>query len=121
MNLYEIKTTHYAPKDSHESIMGFVFANSDEEVYHFIDKKFNYNSWEEEKSDDWEDNKKEYPKDFMGTYKQKIIKLKGEIDDDDVDFDDAYYGITLYGWEMVDENTKLNYDGLKHLGSFYEC
>ncbi len=122
MNLYKIKTEHFAPKDSHESMMGFVFANNDEEVYHFVDKQFNHDSWEEEKSDAWEEEKAEFPEyyeDYAGTYKQKIIKLKGEIEDESVEFDDVYYGITLYGWELVDENTHLNYDDLKHLKEFY--
>lgn len=36
-------------------------------------------------------------------YKARMIRLKGEINDEN-DYSDAYYGLTFYGWELVDEN-----------------
>lgn len=37
-NLYKIKVLHGAPKDSHTSIETYLIAESDNEVYEFIDE-----------------------------------------------------------------------------------
>lgn len=33
------------------------------------------------------------------TFKQKIMRLRGEANDSTADCDGAYYGVALYGWD----------------------
>jgi hypothetical protein len=49
-----------------------------------------------------------------------MLRLKGEIEDSSVDFSDAYYGITLYGWELLKENVVTDYSELIELGIIIE-
>ena len=53
------------------------------------------------------------------TFKEKMIRLSGEINDEDYDFSDAYYGITLFGWSLLKENVTTNYAELIELGIMY--
>ena len=116
MNLYEIKFSHTAPKDSKEGIISYLLAENDEQVYEWIasEPKIReydlFNSWEEI-NEEWEDEgRKEdiYDDDYniigTETFREKMIRIKGEMNDEDYDFSDAYYGITLYGWKLVKEN-----------------
>ena len=49
-------------------------------------------------------------------FKERMLRLKGEIEDDSVDFSDSYYGITLLGWELLKENVTTDYSELIELG-----
>ncbi len=40
----------------------------------------------------------------------------GEIEDEDYDYSDAYYGITLWGWEIVKENIMFDMNEFVDLG-----
>jgi hypothetical protein len=42
--------------------------------------------------------------------------LKGQVNDDDYDYSDAYYGITLFGWSLLKENVNTDYSELIELG-----
>jgi len=110
MKLYQIDVLHAAPKDSHISIEGYVIAENDEQVYEYLKSEPEdgitiFNSWanKEKKGEEFEIYD-DYKVIGTETYKQKIIRLKGEIEDDSVDFEDAYYGVTLYGWTEVKEH-----------------
>jgi len=106
VNLYKILFSHTAPKDTKVGIETYLLAKSDEEVYNYIDKEFNCGCWKD-KEDDC-DIFDIYDKDYnvigTETFREKILRIKGEINEEDYDFSDAYYGITLYGWELVKEN-----------------
>lgn len=119
MNLYKIKFLHASQKDTKEGIITYALADSDELLYEYIDSTYNYDCWEGENLnnkllDIYDDNYN-----IIGTesFREKIIRIKGEMNDEDADFSDAYYGITLYGWELVEENTnELHYSHLIELG-----
>ncbi len=49
-------------------------------------------------------------------FKERMLRLKGEIEDDSIDFSDSYYGITLLGWELLKENVTTDYSELIELG-----
>lgn len=118
MNLYEITIGHAAPKDWRLSMLGYVLAENDEQVYEYIKSEpeingySTYNGWAD--SEDLKEEYEIYDKSFevigKETFKEKIIRLKGEINDDSYDFSNSYYGITLFGWELICENVE-NMDG----------
>lgn len=115
MNLYVIKFSHYAPKDEEQGIKALLLAQNEEQVYNWISSapklKFGtmFNSWfENEDDEDCQDDDE--------TFKEKILRLKGDIEDDTVDFSNSYYGITLYGWELLKENITTDYTELIQLG-----
>lgn len=123
MNLYKIKFLHASPSDTKEGIITYALADSDELLYEYVDSTYNYDCWEGENLnnkllDIYDDNYN-----IIGTesFREKIIRINGEMNDEDADFSDAYYGITLYGWELVEENTnKLHYSHLIELGVILE-
>lgn len=123
MNLYKIVVAHYAPKGSHHSIKDYLLAENDEQVYNYIDGKLNYGKWSDRMESPEEDDETIFEiyddkYNVIGTenYKEKIIRLKGDIDDDEEDFGGAYYGITLYGWELIKEGIQADYNQLLGLG-----
>tara|TARA_R100000664_G_C2748558_1_gene136006 strand:- start:606 stop:974 length:369 start_codon:yes stop_codon:yes gene_type:complete len=90
MDLYKILVRYYSQKDYHESIEGFIVADSDEAVYDYVDRKqYGYYS--------------DMNEDSGGTFKERMIKVGGEYFDEDYDPHDLYYGATAYGWEKVSE------------------
>jgi len=123
MNIYKITFGHAAPKDWAISILGFVLAENDEQVYEYIKSEpeinghKSFNSWEdkEKEKEDFEIFDSKYEVIGKETFKEKIIRLKGEINDEGYDFTDSYYGISLYGWDIVKENV-TNYESSLELG-----
>jgi len=108
MNLYKILFSHTAPKDTMLGIETYLLAESEEKVYDYIDKKYNYNHWRDENEDEDTEPFALYDDDYnvigTETFREKIMRIHGEIWDEDYDYADAYYGITLYGWELVKED-----------------
>ena len=47
---------------------------------------------------------------------EKMLRIKGEMNDEDYDYSDAYYGITLYGWELIKENVTTDFTEMINLG-----
>ena len=125
MNLYKILFSHTAPKDSEKGIKGYLLAESDEQVYNYIDKEYNCECWKD--SDEDEDREPielyDYNYDVIGTetFKEKILRIKGEMNDEDYDYSDAHYGITLLGWEVVEENTTKDFTEMIELGIVTNC
>ena len=105
MNLYKIEFAHYAPKDREDGIKGYVLAKNDEEMYHYIDKQYCYDSMEDENEETEDDYDPEF--DEFETYKARMIHLKGRMNDEEYDIADTYYGVTVHGWELVEENVKV--------------
>ena len=112
MNLYKITIGHAAPKDWVVATVGYVLANNEEDVYDYIasEPELNgnnlFNSWKNKEDENFDLYNKKYKVIGEETFKEKIIRLKGEINDDSYNFGDAYYGITLYGWELITEDVE---------------
>jgi len=113
MNIYRITFSHTAPKDREEGIKGYLLAENDEQVYNYIDKTYNYGCWK--------DNDDDYNLIGIETFKQNMLRIKGEQNDENYDYRDAYYGITLYGWELVKENAEGDYTEMIDLGIISNC
>ena len=108
MNLYKVLVKHIAPKGISVGIKTYLLAENEEQVYSFIDKEYNYEGWSDEEKED-------------SNFKDEIIKIKGNMNDDDYDCSDAYYGITLYGWELIEENTTFDYTHLIDMDVISVC
>lgn len=124
MNLYKLMFSHHAPKDSAIGILGLLLAENDEQVYEYFktDPKFAdinvYCAWDEneEEKEDFEIYNDKYEVVGTETFKEKMIRKRGQVCDEDYDYSDAYYGITLYGWELLKENVSVkNYKELIEL------
>jgi hypothetical protein len=136
MNLYKVTFSHHAPKDGEQGIKALILAENDEQVFNWIasEPKTNegsmFNSWKDREEYSW-DKEKETFVDKDGdevdegwwdedgnpeNFKERMLRLKGEIEDDSVDFSDSYYGITLLGWELLKENVATDYSELIELG-----
>tara|TARA_R110001592_G_scaffold17164_1_gene72770 strand:+ start:117 stop:518 length:402 start_codon:yes stop_codon:yes gene_type:complete len=125
MNLYRITFSHTAPKDSKEGIKGYLLAENDEQVYNYVDKTFNDECWKDNEEDEDREPIELYDDDYnvigTETFKEKMLRIKGEQNDEDYDYCDAYYGITLYGWELVKENADGDYTEMVELGIISNC
>lgn len=137
MNLYKIEFSHHAPKDSERGIKCLLLAENDEQVYEWIksEPKEFYNSWKDNEGYSYDKEKEEFIDEDGETesgagwwddngdpenFKDRMLRLKGEINDDDYDFSGAYYGITLYGWELLKGNINTDYSELIELGIIYK-
>lgn len=116
MNIYEIIFTHYSPKDSETGIKRLIVAENDEEVYNYIKEENHgmYNSWSEYEELTYDSEKdaflyndgsksSKYFTDGTGnpeSFKSRMLKLGGEVFDENVELEDLYYGATLYGWNL---------------------
>lgn len=105
MNLYEIMMEHYAPKDSEKGIYTYLAAKSDEHVYEWLksvnevkDGRAIYNSYQ------YNETNEKYNGDGEESFKERMIRLKGDFNDDEAEFPDLNYGVTLIGWKAVKEN-----------------
>lgn len=116
MNLYKIKFEHFAPKGSEEGIVTYLFAASDEEVYKWLKSEprindnsiysgYSYHEADEEIFDVYDN---EFNVIGQETFKEKMIRLRGNIHDEEADVSDAYYGVTLYGWDLVKEKVSTD-------------
>lgn len=111
MNLYALKFRHYSQKDSREGIIAYVIAESSEDIYEWLksEPRVNgdgiYNSYKYKEEDGVSFNL--YDKDYKvigtETFKERMIRLNGEMYDEDVEISDLYYGLTHYGWELISE------------------
>ncbi len=125
MNIYKITFSHHAPKGSEKGIKCLLLAENDEEVYDWIASEPEisggqlFNSWKDNESSEDQDwyNEEGNIEDF----KTHALRLKGEINDDDYDFSNAYYGIELLGWELLKENITTDYSELIELGIIYKA
>ncbi len=126
MNLYEIIFEHFAPKDSKQGIFTYLIAESDKQVYEWLasnptlkDGRWIITSWKDYEKD--EEIHEIYDENYnvIGeeSFKQRMIRLNGEINDEEVELNDLYYGKTLYGWKLIKENiTKLEIKLLNDTG-----
>ncbi len=81
--LAKIVVRHCSPKDKHESIEKYVICDNEEQVFNHLYQKY---------SEDWDNEEKnEKTQDYMS--------CRGEFYSDNANWDDAYYGITHFGWK----------------------
>ena len=118
MNLYKIVFSHSAPRDTESGIKTYLLANNEDDVYDYIDREYNYETWCESETDNEVFNTYDDDYNVIGNelFRERIIRLKGNINDEDIDFSDAYYGITLYGWELIESDTDKNFSDAIELG-----
>lgn len=141
MNLYKVTFSHHAPKDSEQGIKALILAENDEQVYKWIanepetNEGSMYNSWKDREQYYWnEENDTFVDKDGdevdegwwdeegnPENFKDRMLRLRGEIEDDSVDFSDSYYGITLLAWEIIKENVSTDYSELTELGVVFNA
>lgn len=116
--LYKILFSHTAPKDTEDGIKTYITAKDDDQVYSFVDEKHNCGCWKDQEEDGEQLDIYDDDYNVVGTesFKEKIIRTKGQMNDEDYDCSDAYYGITLYGWELVKEITDEELSVLTSLG-----
>ena len=119
--LYEIQVQHCAPKDSHTSTQAYLIANNDEEVYEWIKSDpmpAMCTSWEDREEEDgpYDIYNDDYEVIGTETFKEKMLRIKGDLYDEDQDWSDAYYGLTFYGWREVGPITPEQIQTMNQLG-----
>ncbi|MGV6935853.1 hypothetical protein ACWA2B_10100 [Paenibacillus sp. CMM36] len=104
---------HFSQKDSQKGILTYLTANSDSEVYEWIKSEPSsevwgsiFNSYKYKEKDNEVFNI--YDNDFsivtQESFRDRMIRLHGDMFDEDAELSDLYYGATVYGWEVVKEN-----------------
>jgi len=125
MNLYKHVFEHYSQKDSESGTKKYFIAENDEEAYEKVYGKWG-SSYASRVRDEYDDNceNEDYdPEDYEDTpetAKAKVLKSRGDLflpeGETENMFQDLYYGLTLEGWILVQENvTSLEIDILKRL------
>lgn len=99
--LFRIIVLHGAPKDIHQSTETYLVAESEEAVCAWINKEKQHGYWFDEDSEDEpnvrydDDNETEVP------FRDWVMKKRGDLEDEE-GWEDAYYGVTKWGWEPVE-------------------
>ena len=123
MDIYKIQVQHFSQKDSHTSIEAFVLAESAEAVYQWIDKEkqcgyFSDMEDDGEMCDIYDDD---YNVIAQETFKEKMLRIGGQLYDEDYEPQDLYYGVTIYGWKKLDSNIPdVEISALKNIGILIE-
>ena len=125
MNIYKIEFLHAAPKDTERGLKCLLLAENEEQVYEWIksepkiDERSLYNGWanSEEENEEFEVYNDNYDVIGKENFKQKMISLKGQMNDDDYD----YSYITLFGWSLLKENVNTDYSELIELGIVFRA
>lgn len=110
MKLYKILLRHCSPKDCVEVIHSYVVANDETALMVRLDKEHNYGIWKETTEEEIE-----YKKNVKETKLEKMLRLKGEYNNPDASYDDAYYGISHWGWEYHRDISEEEYKMLMKL------
>lgn len=91
MNLYRIDSEHYSPKDCHESIICYLLAEDEDELYYDDD------TGEEDL-----------------THREWVKQNGGELSQDQF-LNDLYYGVTLIGYELMEQNIDMESEFIQKL------
>ena len=120
MRLFKILVKHYAPKDSHEAVEGFLLRESEEEVLDHVMMTLSYlddNNLAEVREiydDDYENSENI-------TRRAHLMRTHGQIENDHEEVSDLFYGATQYGWEDMGEATEAEVLIVKRLGLLIEA
>lgn len=104
---------HLAPKGSEKGIHTYLVAEDDVDVYEWLklerelaDGRRLYLSYEltEKENEEFTIYDDEY--NLVGTesFKERMIRLKGDMNDEDMQFEDLHYGKTLVDWRRLKES-----------------
>lgn len=104
MNLYKILELHGAPKSHVTFVSEFILAETDEEVFEYLNK-----------DRCWEENFEEGSFDSWEEMKQDLMENKGDLHSEE-GWEDAYYGITKKGWECFGHASAKQIQVLTELG-----
>lgn len=98
INLFTIRFSHHAPKDGKRGIETYVLADSETAVRDRIDEEFNGGAWkdDDEPIETYDDD---YDVTGEETRLERVLRLRGEVDGEDNDYSDSYYGLTFWGWD----------------------
>lgn len=118
MKLYTILIRHCAPKDFKESIVGYFIAEDDTAIMEYINKELTSGIWQDRHEQDGlvDIHDEDYNVIDTVTYKEKMLRIRGEFHDKWADYSDKYYGVTHYGWTEGKEVSKKEVEMLVKLG-----
>lgn len=100
MKLYEITSTHLAPKDRHTAIVKYLVATNDKDVFDYlsIGDGSEYTYWNDKIDiDEYMGDEYETAEEKMNSWISQTLDEQGEEWNDDL-YTDLYYGRTIYGW-----------------------
>ncbi|RXZ77955.1 hypothetical protein EBB07_28255 [Paenibacillaceae bacterium] len=115
MNLYKIMFIHYSPRDSQKGILTYLVANTDEEVYEWLksdpklpDEMYIFTTYKDSERDEESFNLYDDEYNIIGNefFKERIVRMRGDMFDKELELNDLYYGRTLFGWGLVKEDVK---------------
>ena len=100
-SLYRIIVLHGAPKDSHTSTETYLVAENEAAVADWIQREKCYGLW-------LDDEEGEEPRTCYAdencekeiTFREWVMQNRGDLKDEE-GWEDAYYGVTKWGWEPV--------------------
>lgn len=119
MRLFKIHVKHWAPKDSHQALQGFLLRETEGEVCDYVMTKLCY--WDK---DDLEEEVEHYDEEYnyvgMTTKRANLLRTHGELFDEDAEVSNLHYGATHYGWEDLGEPEKFVVSTLEWLGLFLD-
>lgn len=103
LKLHRIEFSHHSPKDSEKGTKTYVLWDNDEAALRDrIDQTYAVGAWKEEAeeaTEPYEIYDDQYNVIGSETYLERMLRLRGDIRDEDKDFADADYGITCWGWD----------------------
>lgn len=110
MKMHRILMRHCSPKDCVEVTKLFVIAESEAAILARLDSDngYTYGAWKDRDEDgELEIHDDDYNVIGTESYSEKMLRIRGEFNDEDASYRDAYYGVTHYGW---DEGIEINED-----------
>jgi hypothetical protein len=116
--MYKILLRHCAPKDCVEVVKQYVVADSELQVLNNINSEYQYGAWSDrnEEAEEFEIYDEDYNVIGTETYLERMLRLRGEFNDENASYEDAYYGVTHYGWDEGVEISESDISVLLRLG-----
>ncbi len=115
MKLYRIIVLHGAPKDSHTSTETYLVAESDKRVANWIQTHKRYGEWLDDSPYEEPRTRYDDEKDREISFREWVMLNRGDLSDDE-GWEDAYYGVTKWGWVEVAPVTPADIERLIDLG-----
>lgn len=112
MKLHKIMFKHYAPKDSEEGIRAYVLAVDEKTILQYV-SNLTGGVWADRMREDGplEIHDEDYEVIGTETVEEHLLRFRGDMEDPVADTSDAYYGVTLWGWdegvEISDEDAAV--------------
>ena len=116
MKLYRIIVLHGAPKDSHTATETYLAAENEDQVANWIQAEKCYGHWLDDEDGDEPRTRNaddDYEKEI--SFREWVMLKCGDLEDEE-GWEDAYYGVTKWGWSEVADATQQDIDRLVTLG-----